>query len=141
MFKWISKIVLLINGLMEGSFGITLLISPFKIYQSLKAVSPTGGSLLLAPRMYGLAALCLGLFSLLLLLRKKESDFLGMGYLIFAIFHCGMFLVQLADNPAWTYASPIHVILGPIFLILFTYKLKKVLPIKDKKDESTLETI
>src|SRR4030042_4094706 len=113
--------MLFVNGLMETYFGIFLFIAPDKIYQTLKAVAPSGGSVLV-PRMYGMAALCLGLFSLGLLLRKKETDFLSTGFLIFGIFHCGMFLVQLADNPNWTYGGPIHLILGPIFLILFFMK-------------------
>ena len=124
MFKWISRIILAINSLMETYVGIIFLVAPEKSYQVIKAITPTGGSLSLMPRMYGLAAFCLGLFSFLLLIRKKETDFLAAGFLMLGIFHCGLFSVQMVDNPNWIHIGPVHLILGLIFLFLSLSKFK-----------------
>lgn len=113
----------MINGLMEGGFGIFLLIRPEKAGQLLINSIPINYPLLF-PRMYGLVALCLGILSIQLVVRPKESDFLPNCLLVFAIFHLGMFFIQYLDNPNWLQAGFLHIIFGSFFLFFYLKKLK-----------------
>jgi hypothetical protein len=109
------KPLLLINGVMEGGFGIYLFIFPDRLSQAIGCPPLSHVSYFLVSRMYGLVALCLGILSLGLFIRRTWSDFLGNALQIFVIFHLGMAVVQFIDNPNWK-AGLIHIIFGAAFL-------------------------
>jgi hypothetical protein len=112
------KILLLINGLGEGGFGIYLLAFPDKMSQALGCPPLDHVSYFLVCRMYGVAAFCLGFLSLSFLVRGMQSELLPTGLLIFAIFHIGQTVIQFVDNPSWQ-SGLFHIIMGPAFLFFY----------------------
>jgi hypothetical protein len=112
------KILLLINGLGEGGFGIYLLTFPDKMSGALGCPPLDHVSYFLVCRMYGLAAFCLGFLSLSFLVRRMQSDLLPTGLLIFAIFHIGQTVIQFVDNSSWQ-SGLFHIIIGLVFLFFY----------------------
>jgi hypothetical protein len=58
--KLLIKILLWVNTIMEGGFGLYLCIFPNNIYQALRVLAPMPGASVMVPRMYGLTAMCIG---------------------------------------------------------------------------------
>ncbi len=116
------KILLLINGLIEGGFGIYLIVFPEEMSRALGCPQLVHVSYTLVSRMYGLGALCLGILSLDQFLRRGKSDSLTVCLLIFTIFHVGMAIIQLVDNPN-IQASLVHIVLGSAFLFSYLKRL------------------
>ncbi len=91
------KILLLLNALIEGGAGLAFLFWP-GLDQYIPGLEPDAGSALLI-KMYGVSALCLGIFSLVLWSRTYALELLLPGLGIFALFHAGLTAVLLLYSP------------------------------------------
>ncbi len=88
------KILLWVNTILESLAGLLFLFMPemLETVPGFDSLPLTEGMLLV--RMYGVAALTLGIFSALLLFRLKYYQaVLVDGLLLFALFHCGLTII------------------------------------------------
>jgi hypothetical protein len=96
---WI-KYLLFVNAALEGAIGLMFLFYP-QVLKSLPGLQLSEGQsgVDMLIRMYGVAALALGLFSLLLSRQKYNPEALSMGVVVFLVFHIGLSGTQFFHNP------------------------------------------
>ena len=116
------KILLWVNTILEGLAGLLFLFFPGLVpsVPGLEELHLAGGAVLF--RMYGVAALTLGIFSAFLLFRLKYyQEVLADGLLLFTLFHGGLTIVLFVFNHDF---GP-GVIHGVMALAFLTYYLKR----------------
>ena len=119
----VLQLLLLINGLMEAGLGIQLLLAPESFCSLIGCAEITHASFTLTALMYGMAALSIGLLSLLTIRKKTTLTSLLNALIMFSVFHLGMAAIQYLANPN-TWAALPHGVLGIAFIIALILKLK-----------------
>jgi hypothetical protein len=90
-------ILLWINTVLEVGVGLAFWIYPGAVSwfpDTFGSLDPASDRLILS--MYGTAALCMGLLSLLMIRKPLEEDLLKSGILLFGLFHLGLSLALFA---------------------------------------------
>jgi hypothetical protein len=90
------KILLILNILIEGIFGVLFIFAPQFIPITIFNAPPD--SLLYMARMYGFAALAIALLSWLVLNQFHIQEVLVTGLLILAVFHTGICIAQFLHS-------------------------------------------
>jgi hypothetical protein len=114
------KLLLIINGLIEAIVGLVFIFSPETMGGVLKGENTP--QFLLMVRMYGFAALALGIFSFQLMSKSHEQELVISGFFMFFLFHTFIAISQfwnIADKAATTPAGILHLLLAIGFLFFY----------------------
>lgn len=108
------KIALYINSAIEILVGLAMFAKPDLIPNA------TGGvQELLFVKMYGAAALAIGVMSLLMATKLNAKELITIGLVTLSIFHVGVAIANWTNNPEMPVAI-LHTVLGALFLFLYT---------------------
>jgi hypothetical protein len=119
---WI-KYLLFANAALEGVIGLIFIFYP-QLIKSLPGLQATAGldGVTMLINMYGVAAITLALFSILLSRQKYNPEALSMGVVVFLVFHIGLATTQFIHNPDFRPAVLHSLLAIGFFSALFSIK-------------------
>lgn len=114
------KLLLLINGLIESIVGLGFIFNPEMMGSILGGTNTP--QFLLMVRMYGFAALVLGIFSFQLMSKTHEQELLISGLFMFFIFHSFIAVSQFwntVEKSSTIGPGVMHILLAIGFLFFY----------------------
>jgi hypothetical protein len=118
------RTLLLLNGVIEAGLGIFLMSQPSLFCDGLGCASIEHQSMLMASRMYGVAAFAIGVLSTSMSFSVERSHSFLNVIVAFSIFHMTMAIFQYNDNPATIMGTLYHGVIGGLFLAVFVSFLR-----------------